>query len=336
MKASKAIDIPTTLHISEFGTFIGTSKDKIILKKDGKKLFHIPKNLCDRIIIASKGITLSSDLISLCSKNGIGIDFIECSKDPFSMAYASLYSAKFAYAKSFLKQLDILNSPRKIEFARAFVFGKVKNQLSYIKYLNKYRKTLTPFIDKIKQTIERVEKADTENSLMAIEANVSVQYWAAIREVIKEKVPSFEKRVTKGATDPFNMALNYGYAILYGRVRYHAVRASLALHISFLHTLNENKPTLIFDLIEEFRTAVVDRVIVSFINQGKKLILNENKRLDKDTRKMIAKGVIEKIHSFTKYEDSMMKIDTIISKQAYKLSRAIKKDIKYTPFIFKF
>ncbi|WP_449244649.1 CRISPR-associated endonuclease Cas1, partial [Desulfobacca acetoxidans] len=35
--------------------------------------------------------------------------------------------------------------------------------------------------------------------------------------------------------------------------------AGLNPHISFLHSFQEQKPTLAFDLIEEFRSQVVDR-----------------------------------------------------------------------------
>jgi len=333
LSSKKQLDTPSTLHIEGFGISLGTSKGKIIVKKEGNKLFSTPKTLCDRIIIASKGVNISSDLIYLCANNGIGIDFIECAKERLSMPYASLYGTKFAYAKSFLKQLEILNSPKKFEFAKAFVTGKVKNQTAYLKRLNKYRKTLTPFISQCEDLYIKMDKnAKNENELMGFEGMISVAYWSAIQEVVKEKT-DFPGRITQKASDPLNAALNYGYAILYGRIKYHAIRASLALHISFLHSLNENKPTLVFDLIEEFRVFVVDKTVISLINRGKKLNLNKQNRLDKESRRLIAKSVIERINSPVKTKNASVKIDTAISKQAYKLSRAIKENGNYQPFI---
>lgn len=130
-----------------------------------------------------------------------------------------------------------------------------------------------------------------------------------------------------------NSSLNYGYAILYGRIHYHAVRAGLSLHISFLHALDDTKPTLVYDMIEEFRAFVVDRVIFTMINQNESIKLDKDGRLDTQSRQKIAKNVLERIGSYTKHKHASKKIDTIIAEQAYLLSRAVKGLSTYKPFI---
>jgi len=133
-----------------------------------------------------------------------------------------------------------------------------------------------------------------------------------------------------------NSALNYGYSILYSRIQYHAVRAGLSLHISFLHALDDAKPTLVYDLIEEFRAFVVDRTIFSMFNQREHIKLDKEYRLDTKSRQLITRKVLEKIGSFTRHKKASKKIDTIISEQAYMLTRAIKGLSKYKPFIGKY
>ena len=41
--------------------------------------------------------------------------------------------------------------------------------------------------------------------------------------------------------------------------------------ISFLHSFQDGKPTLVFDMIEEFRSQAVDRVVFSMITKGERL-----------------------------------------------------------------
>ena len=53
----------------------------------------------------------------------------------------------------------------------------------------------------------------------------------------------------------------------YPRVWRVLLLASLNPHISFLHSFQEQKPTLAFDLIEEFRSQVVDRAILSMLTR---------------------------------------------------------------------
>lgn len=89
------------------------------------------------------------------------------------------------------------------------------------------------------------------------------------------------KRVTFGAKDIVNSSLNYAYAILYGRIQHYLVHAGLSLNISFLHSIDGNKPTLTFDMIEEFRTFIVDRTIFSMLNKNEPIKLDNDGLLTK-------------------------------------------------------
>jgi group II intron reverse transcriptase/maturase/CRISPR-associated endonuclease Cas1 len=324
----------SVLYISEVGTFLGVSKHTIVLKQKGKIIYKMPKTQCERIIIASTSVSISGALVKLCSQMGIAIDFIDLYAK--STPYASLYGNNNAYAKLSLKQLKILETPTQLKIAKAFVKGKVKNQINYLKYLNRYHKILDlPIVSMEKRLTTMLQKAQTTNELMGYEGQSAVHYWQGLSHVVEEKV-NFNHRITYGATDLVNSALNYGYAILYSRVQYHAVRAGLSLHISFLHALDDNKPTLVYDMVEEFRAFVVDRAIFSMINSREPLKLNKNNRLDTKSRQLITKKVLEKIGSFTKHKRASKKVDTIISEQAYMLVRAIKGLTTYKPFIGKY
>jgi len=265
---------------------------------------------------------------------GIAIDFIDIYAK--STPYASLYGAKNAYARMTLKQLKILETPLQLKLAKAFIKGKVKNQINYLIYLNKYHKNIDePILAMRKQLVHMLNSANTSNQLMGHEGMSAVSYWQGLAMVVDDKV-DFSHRITYGATDLVNSALNYGYAILYSRVQYHAVRAGLSLHISFLHALDDAKPTLVYDLIEEFRAFVVDRTIFTMFNQREPLKLNKDNMLDSKSRQLIAKKVLEKIGSFTKHKKASKKVDTIIGEQSYMLVRAIKGLTRYKPFIGKY
>ena len=324
----------SVLYISEIGTFLGVAKNTIALKQKGRVVYKMPKNQCERIIIASTSVSLSGALVKLCATMGIAIDFI----DPYAKAtpYASLYGSKNVYARMSLRQLKILETPLQLKLAKAFVKGKVKNQINYLKYLNKYHKIIdTPILAMEKQLTSMMLKAKTSNELMGHEGMSAVNYWHALSMVVDDKV-NFTHRITYKAGDLVNSSLNYGYAILYSRVQYHAVRAGLSLHISFLHALDDAKPTLVYDLIEEFRAFVVDRTIFTMFNQNEPLKLNKDNLLDSKSRQLIAKKVLERIGSFTKHKRASKKVDTIIAEQAYMLTRAIKGLTTYKPFIGKY
>ena len=331
-KYAKKYATSSILHIAEPGIYIGMSKHTITLKKKGRVVHQMPKTQCERIIIAAKGISLSSNVVELCSSMGIAIDFIGNSYK-IETPYASLYGNNYSYAKMTLLQLGLIDTPEQMKFAKAFIKGKSKNQLNYLKNLDRHHNMLREEIDEMEYRIKTtIRKAKTANELMGFEGQIAHLYWQALVKILENKV-DFEGRVTKGAEDVVNASLNYGYAILYGRVHHHAVRAGLSLNVSFLHAMDGNKPTLVFDLIEEFRAFVVDRTIVSMLNNNEPLKLDKEKRLDRKSRQLIAKNVLEKIGAFTRHKKASKKIDTIISEQAYMLARAVKGLTAYKPFI---
>ncbi|OCL82269.1 MULTISPECIES: CRISPR-associated endonuclease Cas1 [Arcobacteraceae] len=321
----------STIHIAQQGLFLGISKNKFVVKEYGKIQNSFAIDKVNRIILEGEGILLSTNIIKRCTQNKITIDFIN--RD--SISYASLITNKTAVAQNINKQSKILNTDFQIELAKQFIFGKAKNQLNYIKYLNKYHKILTDNIIKIERIVNlKIKHSKTVQELMGYEGSISAIYWQSLRAIIQ--IP-FEKRVTYGAKDIVNSSLNYAYAILYGKVQHYLVHAGLSLNISFLHSIDVNKPTLTFDMIEEFRTFIVDRTIISMLNKDIEIKLDKDGLLTKASRQLISKNIKEKLGSYTMWKKESIKVENIIQIQCYSLAKTIDDNkIPYKPFIGKF
>jgi len=180
-----------------------------------------------------------------------------------------------------------------------------------------------------------ISQAKSVSQLMGYEGEVSTLYWQSVVIILQDK-SDFKGRENRGASDLVNSSLNYGYAILYAQVQHAALKAGLALHISFLHALQEGKPTLVYDMIEEFRSFVVDRAIISMINQNEPLKLNTKGELNQKSRQLIVQNVKERLGSYTRHKKASKKVQTIIQDQAYLLSRHVKDEAIYKPFIGKY
>lgn len=63
------------LLVNTFGCSIGISKQCVTVKKEGKLLAKKPAGTLSHIMISSKGVSLSSNLIGYCLENKISIDF---------------------------------------------------------------------------------------------------------------------------------------------------------------------------------------------------------------------------------------------------------------------
>lgn len=327
---AKRLSSLTTLHITRPGIILGITKSIFTLKENGKVIKKIPKEHLQRIIIESKGISLSSNVIKKCADLQIPIDFI----DDQGKYYAQFTTYKATISQAIHKQAKIIGTQLQIDLAKEFVHSKINNQLNYIKYLNKYHKNLNSNINKISNILAKITNISEINVLMGYEGESSVIYWEGIRLVLK--VP-FEKRITFGAKDIVNSSLNYAYAILYGRIQHYLLQAGLSLNISLLHALDKEKPTLVFDMIEEFRSFIVDRTIISMFNKDEVIKLDNDGLLTKESRQRIAQNIKEKLGSYTIWKKESIKCDRILQVQCYQLAEVIKGNKKkYKGFIGKF
>ncbi len=309
--------------LNRFGLYISMSKGKIVVKEYGKVIQTSPVNWVTRIIVMTKGVSISSNLILECSKRKIDIDFIEKSKPYAQITYYENVSNELH-----LKQLDLKNSKKGFKTALAIIKAKMKNQINLLKYNSRYRETADKKeferLDKIIEQMESIAKSATKAkdvpALMGYEGSLSVLYWKAFGILIDEK--DF-KRETQNAPDAINQALNYGYAFLYHRLQSALLKTGVNIYHSFLHTAQANKPTLVFDMIEPFRQPVVDREIISILNRGTK-ISSKKGRLTKKSIKVITENVQERLATPTKWRKGKYKIVTIIDEQALEMAHVIK------------
>ena len=321
----------STLHINQIGVYLGLSKNKFVIKQYGKIYKEFPISKISRIIVDSEHISLSSAVIWRCTREKIHIDFI----DKHYIPYATLLAYNSVSTQTTHKQAMLLNTPAQLYLATSFVEAKIKNQTNYLKYLNKYHKSLTPNIQKLENILVRKLKyAKNTNELMGFEGSAAAIYWDGIKSVLPVE---FEKRITFGAKDIVNSSLNYAYAILYSKVQECLYLAGISLHISFLHALDSTKPTLVFDMIEQFRTFMVDRVIVSMLNKDEPISLNKEGLLTDASKKLIAQNMKEKLGSYTMWKKESCKCENIIMQECYDLAHFINGESKsYKPFVGKF
>ena len=102
-------------------------------------------------------------------------------------------------------------------------------------------------------------------SLLGYEGQAAQVYFQALSHLIP-KTFSFTKRTRRPPTDPVSALLSLGYTLLFHNM-YSLVQAiGLHPHFGNLHVPQQNHPALISDLIEEFRSPIVDSLVVFLVN----------------------------------------------------------------------
>jgi CRISPR-associated protein Cas1 len=104
--------------------------------------------------------------------------------------------------------------------------------------------------------------------------------------------------------------------------------------MSFLHAPNENEPTLVFDLIEEFRCQAVDRAVITMVIRGERLAQEKpGGLLNEETRRKVAENVLERLASLVPYRKRKIQLDEVIRLQPRRLARCLEKEKVYRPFV---
>lgn len=330
------------LAITQPGLVLGKRDKMVTVRKQGQMVKEIPLINLKNISILAEGTSFSSNLVMSCAENKISIDFL--GKD--GMPYAMMITPSFFSSETGIAQLEAYKNGKGFTMIRNFVIGKIHNQENLLRYYGKYYlKRNTVFRNSFPAFLESMEKYhfaamelqhenldDFRLKMFAIEGQASARYWEMVEILIKSK-STFKGREHQGAKDLVNCMLNYGYGVLYARVTEAIIRAKLNACLSYLHKPEGNRPSLVFDLIEEFRQQAVDRVIIALVMKSKKLNV-DNGLLDDKTRKLVAQKVIDRINTVEIFRKREMRFYEIIQWQANALAHYLDGTAKsYKPYM---
>jgi len=78
--------------VSTPGVFIGKVSERLVLRQQRKNLLELPFFKVKDILVTSRGISVSSDLIHSCVKNKIPINFLNPYGFPYAIVEAPIFS----------------------------------------------------------------------------------------------------------------------------------------------------------------------------------------------------------------------------------------------------
>ena len=326
------------------GTFLGKHQGRLRVTREQKTVTEVPLIHLDQVLIIDNGVAISSDVVRICAEEGIPIHFISSRGN----AYATLYSAGLTGTVLTRRaQLLAYENQAGVVLAKALVAGKLENQANLLRYMAKYRKETEPALHEEMMLVaiemrdylyeleqlkaEKIE--DIREQTLSVEGRAAQRYWSVVGSIIPSEL-AWPGRETRGATDPFNSALNYGYGILYGQVEQAITLAGLDPYGGFLHADRPGKPSLVLDLIEEFRQTVVDRTVIGMVNKRVAIEQDEEHRLSETTRRKLVEKILERMQSSELYEKKRQALRFILQSQARHLALFVRGEREqYEPFV---
>jgi len=338
------------IFLDEFGIFLGRKRNRFVIRKEGERKEIVADDV-DSIICCSSGVALSASALNLAVKNNIQVVFARYSGWPYAVLMpASMTGSVRARREQFIAY----NDERGFILAKRFVAGKLVNQANLLKLMAKNRRQTNSLLAEklyragraVDKTRGRVEKECGRNvdekrqQLMNLEAEGARIYWDAVKHVLPAEL-EFHGRETRGARDPFNAMLNFGYqTILFPEVWKAVSYAGLDFFAGYLHADRPGKPSLVLDLMEEFRQQVVDRTLIGLFTKNMLKpneilaveVVEEGRVLSKETIKTLLSSFQERLDMKVMFNGRKAPIKRFIYRQARRVVRFLLREDDYAPF----
>lgn len=205
-----------------------------------------------------------------------------------------------------LKQYERYNDATfRLISARHIVEGKIKNMRTMLMRLGRTLedKHFTKATKELMLSLNSVQEAKDLQALRGVEGHSTRTYFQALRWAFPEEF-GFHKRVRRPPTDPVNACLSFGYTVLMNIVHGSVCAARLDPALGCLHETSYGRSSLSLDLMEEFRTPIVDMTVLSCFNLG---ILKKEDFLCQDPKKDLSPS--------TPNQDWLKKVDVLANQQ---------------------
>ncbi|MHA1741865.1 MAG: CRISPR-associated endonuclease Cas1 [Candidatus Thorarchaeota archaeon] len=342
-----------SIVVDEPGTRIGRSGRSLsITPPKGRTSRLSMYNVAE--VIVTTNCSISSQAVELLAQNGVPLLMLR-GGTPYAILHPFFHHGTVHTRR---EQLAAYWDDRGVRLARAFVLGSMRNRRSLLEYFARNRRESSSEtarrLDRLSERIRLLE-SEIESSpinpgntvdsvrteLMGIEAQAARAYFEGLAEIVPPAF-GFQGREKRPPKDPINSMLSYGYAVLYSRVLTAIAACGLEPFAGFLHADRSGKPSLVLDMVEEFRQVAVDRVVIrivmrrqvtpeDFEKTGSRVIIAER------ARKTFLSELITGLNSEVRHTGKRaMPLRQVMMKQARMLVRfLLRREREYRPYSFR-
>ncbi len=316
-----------TLYITSDEAKIKYRKGKLKINLPNGSTVPIPLRQIKEVIVTAR-VGFTSYALTRLIENKIPIHFI---------------SRNGKYRGSFINK-TVTNVPLRLQqynfyqnrhdtaisLAKQVVKAKVKNSYTLIRRL--YNRRNLPYHDlkgSKRYVLRKLKIADSLDEIIGLEGFFSKQYFEKMADIIP-KSWNFRGRNKRPPKDPVNAMLSLGYTILFQKMLSLLFLHDLEPFMGFLHRIKYNNPALSSDLMEEFRSVIVDSVVIELIS--KKVLhpiedfefSNKGVKLTRRALNKFIEKLEERFKTLYKVEDTPLKYEEILIKKVNSYIKVIK------------
>ena len=156
-----------------------------------------------------------------------------------------------------------------ISLAKSILSGKIHNQIVILRRYNRYRNIIgvQMIIERLQALKLGIDRAQSLSNILGYEGNAAKLYFNGLSKLVDDDF-KFLGRNRMPPRDPFNSMLSLGYTLLMYELYSAVVNKGLNPYAGFIHKDKHGHPSLASDLMEEWRTVIVDSLVMYLVEKN--------------------------------------------------------------------
>lgn len=259
-----------TLYVFTEDLYLALDGENVVAKRSGKEVSRIPLHTLEGIQTFSY-MGASPALMGACAERGIELSFFDQQGrflvDVQGRKYGNVLLRKAQFSVS-------LDEEKRLAIARNFILGKVFNCRWVLERtlrdhaLRVDVELLRDSSGRLASALHAIRECDSIESLRGIEGDAAAVYFSVFDEMIlrTDELFRFEERSRRPPKNAVNAMLSLFYTVLAGNCSSALQAVGLDPYVGFLHVDRPGRRSLALDCMEELRAIMVDRFVLSAIN----------------------------------------------------------------------
>jgi len=261
-----ARDETLPLYVQEQGAMVCKTGKALVVWKQKEKLATVRLADISQLVLCGNISVTAQTIHMLCEEN---IPIVHLSMGNWFYGITQGLGLKNAYLRAAQFRVAA-DAGRCLALARQIVSAKIAAQRTFL------RRNAAGLPDQALEDLAQQDKnaqaCEKIESLLGIEGLAAKVYFAHFSRMIKgDTLPTewdFAHRNRRPPRDPINALLSFGYAMLAKECTVVLAAEGFDPYWGFYHQPRHGRPSLALDLMEEFRTPIVDSAVITAINTG--------------------------------------------------------------------
>lgn len=260
-----------TLYITSPGKYISLDGENIVVSEKDTEITRVPLHNLDSVI--TFGYTGASPaLMGACAERNISISFLT----PSGRFLARVTGSQRGNILLRREQYRIAGIEKeRLKIAKNCIIGKLYNSKwvlervcrDYPMRVDTGR--LKDVSEKLSAAMRDAKSSESADYLRGIEGKAASDYFSVFDDMILQQKSdfTFSARTRRPPLDPVNAMLSFSYTLLTGMCSAALESVGLDPYEGFFHTERPGRASLALDMVEELRSVMADRFVLTLINK---------------------------------------------------------------------